>query len=206
MATNLYYHCWFVGGRTAKGSPLPCTVLIHKLKISTPIILRVFNGKFTGELNLKPTTFIHHWKLKAEITSCVPALKTSSLKAIKGQLNKKYTLTTCQIDRPTMKLWLVSWEFHKCGRHRMYLFKWLSHGNKDVDKPATISMKAIRHQSSWGLMLVGLGNFRSSANESNQWLLAIQVCRAVSSSEQSASTKTRPMLMQIPSNLPVMGK
>jgi hypothetical protein len=52
-------------------------------------------------------------------------------------------------------------------------------------------------------MLVGLGNFRSSANESNQWLLAIRVCKAISSSEQSASTKTRSMLMQIPSNLPV---
>jgi hypothetical protein len=55
-------------------------------------------------------------------------------------------------------------------------------------------------------MLVGLGKFTSSANESNQWLLAIQVCQAVSSSEQSASTKARPMLMQIPNNLPVKGK
>ncbi len=132
-------------------------------------------------------------------------LKTSSLHN-KGQHYKKYTLTACQIDRPTMKLWLASWEFHICGRHRMYLFEWLSHGNKDVDKFTTISMKAIRHQSSRGLLLVGSGKIRSSANESNQWLLPIQVCKAVSSSEQSASTKTRPMLMQIPSNLPVKGK
>lgn len=65
-----------------------CTVLIHKFKISTPIILRVFNGTFIGKLNLKPITFIHHWQVKAEITSCVPALKTSS-PSIKGQLNKK---------------------------------------------------------------------------------------------------------------------
>jgi hypothetical protein len=43
----------------------------------------------------------------------------------------------------------------------MYLIK------RGVEKSANISMKAIRHQSSLTPMSIGLGKFRSSANESN---------------------------------------